>query len=232
MGDMMRAGLDKQPSDVARMFDAVAARYDLTNDVLTGGLVRSWRRTVTEAVAAGPGDVVLDIAAGTGTSSVPFREAGAHVIPADFSLGMLREGRRRYPELDFVAADATSLPLADDSVDVVTMSYGLRNVRDHASALREFRRVTRPGGRLVVCEFSAPVQPWFREVYTRYLMGSLPAIARAVSSDPESYVYLAESIRDWPAQEGLATTMGRAGWRGVEWRNLLGGIVAIHRAYA
>ena len=229
---MMRAGLDKQPSDVARMFDAVAARYDITNDVLTGGLVRSWRKAVTEAVAAGPGEVVLDIAAGTGTSSVPFRQAGAHVVPADFSLGMLREGRRRYPELDFVAADATSLPLADASVDVVTMSYGLRNVREYAAALAEFRRVTRPGGRLVICEFSAPVQPWFREIYGRYLMGSLPTIARAVSSDPESYVYLAESIRAWPAQDELATTIGGAGWRDVQWRNLLGGIVAIHRAYA
>ncbi|GAB47943.1 demethylmenaquinone methyltransferase [Mobilicoccus pelagius] len=229
---MMRAGLDKEPSDVARMFDAVAARYDLTNDVMTAGLVRSWRKVVTEAVDAGPGEVVLDIAAGTGTSSLPFREAGAHVISADFSLGMLREGKRRYTDLDFVAADATSLPLADASVDVVTMSYGLRNVREYAAALAEFRRVTRPGGRLVICEFSAPVQPMFREVYTRYIMGSLPTIARAVSSDPESYVYLAESIRDWPDQDRLATTIGGAGWRGVEWRNLLGGIVAIHRAYA
>ena len=229
---MMRAGLDKNPSDVARMFDAVAARYDLTNDVMTGGLVRRWRRLVTEAVAAGPGEVVLDIAAGTGTSSVPFRRAGAHVISADFSLGMLREGAKRYDDLDFVAADATALPLADDSVDVVTISYGLRNVREYAAALAEFRRVTRPGGRLVVCEFSAPTHPLFREVYTRYIMGSLPTMARAVSSDPESYVYLAESIRDWPDQRSLATTIGGAGWRGVEWRNLMGGIVAIHRAYA
>ncbi|WP_040160331.1 demethylmenaquinone methyltransferase [Mobilicoccus massiliensis] len=229
---MMRAGLDKEPSDVARMFDAVAARYDLTNDFMTGGLVRYWRRVVTDAVGAQPGEVVLDIASGTGTSSVPFERAGAHVISADFSLGMLREGARRYPDLSFVAADATRLPFADDSVDVVTMSYGLRNVREYAAALAEFRRVTRPGGRLVICEFSSPTTPAFRELYTRYIMGSLPAIARAVSSDPESYVYLAESIRDWPDQQRLATTIGGAGWRGVEWRNLLGGIVAIHRARA
>ncbi|GMA40643.1 hypothetical protein GCM10025883_26880 [Mobilicoccus caccae] len=132
----MRAGLDKEPADVARMFDAVAARYDLTNDVMTGGLVRRWRRVVEDAVAARPGEVVLDIAAGTGTSGLAFVEAGAHVVSADFSLGMIREGAERYSELDFVAADATRLPLADASVDVVTMSYGLRNVRDYEEPSR------------------------------------------------------------------------------------------------
>lgn len=228
----MRAGLDKEPSDVARMFDAVAARYDITNDLMTGGLVRYWRKVVTEAIDPRPGQVVLDIAAGTGTSSVPLRAAGAEVVSADFSLGMLREGVKRYPDLDFLAADATRLPFADDSFDVVTMSYGLRNVRNYAGALAEFRRVTKPGGKLVINEFSAPVNPVFRTVYRSYIMGSLPAIARAVSSDPESYVYLAESVRDWPGQEELAQTIGRAGWRGVEWRNLLGGIVTIHRATA
>lgn len=229
---MMRAGLDKEPSDVARMFDAVAARYDITNDLMTAGIVRYWRAVVNDAVNAQPGEVVLDIAAGTGTSSLAFVKAGAHVISADFSMGMIREGAKKYPSLDFVGADATHLPLADNSVDVVTMSYGLRNVRNYAGALEEFRRVTRPGGRLVINEFSAPTNPLFRRLYRTYIMGSLPTIARAVSSDPESYVYLAESIRDWPAQDELATTIGQAGWRGVEWRNLMGGIAAIHRAVA
>ncbi|MDO5627203.1 MAG: demethylmenaquinone methyltransferase [Mobilicoccus sp.] len=229
---MMRASLDKDPADVASMFDAVAARYDLTNDVLSLGQTYQWRRRVADAVEARRGQVVLDIAAGTGTSSLAFRAAGAHVVSGDFSLGMMREGERRYPDLDFLAADATRLPLADASVDAVTMSFGLRNVRDYEGALAEFRRVTKPGGRLVICEFSTPTNALFRPVYMTYLMGSLPTIARAVSSDPSSYVYLAESIQAWPDQEELAEAIGRAGWRGVEWRNLSGGIVALHRAYA
>ncbi len=212
------------------MFDEVAARYDLTNDVLAMGQTRRWRKLVAEAVAAEPGEKVLDIAAGTGTSSVPFHEAGVQVVAADFSLGMLREGRRRYPQLSFAAADAMRLPFADASFDAVTMSFGLRNVADPQVALAEFARVTRPGGRLVICEFSHPTNAAFRLVYQRYLMGSLPAIARVVSSDPSSYEYLAESIVRWPAQEAFAQQVGAAGWQGVQWRNLTAGIVALHRA--
>ncbi|WP_168582163.1 demethylmenaquinone methyltransferase [Gephyromycinifex aptenodytis] len=226
----MRASLDKKPHEVARMFDEVAARYDLTNDVLAMGQTRRWRKLVAEAVAAEPGEKVLDIAAGTGTSSVPFHEAGVQVVAADFSLGMLREGRRRYPQLSFAAADAMRLPFADASFDAVTMSFGLRNVADPQVALAEFARVTRPGGRLVICEFSHPTNAAFRLVYQRYLMGSLPAIARVVSSDPSSYEYLAESIVRWPAQEAFAQQVGAAGWQGVQWRNLTAGIVALHRA--
>jgi demethylmenaquinone methyltransferase/2-methoxy-6-polyprenyl-1,4-benzoquinol methylase len=122
------------------------------------------------------------------------------------------------------------LPFADNSFDAVTMSFGLRNVADVQVALREFLRVTRPGGRLVVCEFSQPVSAAFRTVYTEYLMRSLPSIARKVSSNPESYVYLAESIQAWPAQRELASTIAAAGWTDVAWRNLTGGIVALHRA--
>ena len=227
---MIRAQLDKDPKDVATMFDDVAGRYDLTNDVLSLGQDRLWRRAVVRAVAARRGERVLDIAAGTGTSSEPFADAGVDVVPADFSLGMLQVGNRRRPDLAFTAADAMRLPFADDSFDVVTMSFGLRNVASVPTALGEFLRVTRPGGRLVVCEFSQPVNRAFRTVYTEYLMRSLPPIARRVSSNPESYVYLAESILAWPAQRELAQTIAAAGWADVAWRNLSGGIVALHRA--
>jgi demethylmenaquinone methyltransferase/2-methoxy-6-polyprenyl-1,4-benzoquinol methylase len=212
------------------MFDDVAGKYDVTNDVLSLGQDRLWRRAVLKAVGATPGERVLDIAAGTGTSSEPFADQGVHVVPADFSLGMLRVGNRRRPDLGFTAADAMRLPFADASFDAVTMSFGLRNVASVDSALREFLRVTKPGGRLVVCEFSQPVNSAFRTVYSEYLMRSLPTIARRVSSNPESYVYLAESIQAWPAQRELATTIRSAGWSDVAWRNLTGGIVAIHRA--
>jgi demethylmenaquinone methyltransferase/2-methoxy-6-polyprenyl-1,4-benzoquinol methylase len=227
---MTRASLDKDPRDVAAMFDDVAGKYDLTNDVLSLGQDRLWRRAVVKAVDARPGQTVLDIAAGTGTSSEPFADGGVNVVPADFSLGMLRVGRRRRPDLGFTAADAMRLPFADDSFDVVTMSFGLRNVASVDSTLREFLRVTRPGGRMVICEFSQPTNRAFRKVYREYLMRSLPPIARKVSSNPESYVYLAESIQAWPAQRELAEQIRAAGWESVEWRNLTGGIVALHRA--
>jgi len=227
---MSRATLEKDPSQVAAMFDEVADAYDLTNDVLTGGIDRLWRRATVAAIGAKAGDIVLDIAAGTGTSSEPLAAAGVHVIPADFSLGMLRVGVRRRPELAFTAADATRLPFADGSFDAVTMSFGLRNVVDVTTALAEFARVTKPGGRLVICEFSAPTNGPFRRVYTEYLMRALPAVAKRVSSSPDSYVYLAESIRAWPAQRELASMVAQAGWSSVQWRNLSGGIVALHRA--
>ncbi|WP_030526703.1 demethylmenaquinone methyltransferase [Phycicoccus jejuensis] len=227
---MSRASLEKDPRDVASMFDDVADRYDVTNDVLSLGQDRLWRRAVVAACDARPGQRVLDIAAGTGTSSEPFADSGVDVVPADFSLGMLRVGHRRRSDLGFTAADAMRLPFADDSFDVVTMSFGLRNVAEPSVALREFLRVTRPGGRLVVCEFSSPTNKAFRRVYSTYLMGSLPRIARAVSSNPDSYVYLAESIQAWPDQRGLARQVADAGWGAVQWRDLSGGIVALHRA--
>ena len=212
------------------MFDDVAEKYDVTNDVLSLGQDRLWRRAVLRAVDARPGDKILDIAAGTGTSSEPFVDAGADVVPADFSLGMLRVGKKRRDDLGFTAADAMRLPFADNSFDAVTMSFGLRNVADVDDALGEFARVTRPGGRLVICEFSAPTNKAFRTVYTEYLMRALPPVARKVSSNPDSYVYLAESIRAWPDQRALAEQVRAAGWDQVAWRNLSGGIVALHRA--
>ncbi len=229
---MTRADLDKQPSDVAAMFDDVARRYDLTNDVLSLGQDRRWRKAVVDAVDARPGERVLDLAAGTGTSSQPFADRGAEVVPCDFSQGMLRVGKLARPELPFTAGDGTRLPFADDTFDAVTISFGLRNIVDPDAGLRELRRVTRPGGRLVVCEFSHPTNGAFRTVYMEYLMKALPAIARAVSSSPDAYVYLAESIRAWPDQAGLAARIGAAGWTSVKWRNLSGGIVALHHATA
>ena len=227
---MTRAHLDKRPDEVRAMFDDVARRYDLTNDVLSLGQDRRWRRDVLAAVDPRPGERILDLAAGTGTSSEPFRERGATVVPCDFSVGMLREGKRRLPHLPFTAGDGTRLPFGDDTFDAVTISFGLRNIVDADAGLREMARVTRPGGRLVVCEFSSPTLRPFRTVYLEYLMKALPSIARAVSSSPDAYVYLAESIRAWPDQSGLAARIAAAGWRDVEWRNLTGGIVALHRA--
>jgi demethylmenaquinone methyltransferase/2-methoxy-6-polyprenyl-1,4-benzoquinol methylase len=227
-----RAQLDKQPGDVASMFDDVADRYDLTNDVLSLGQDRRWRRAVVRAVAAQPGERLLDLAAGTATSTEPFADAGVRTVASDFSLGMLRVGRRRRPDLPLVAGDATRLPFADGSFDAVTISFGLRNVVDHPAALREMLRVARPGGRLVVCEFSHPTWAPFRTVYSEYLMRALPPVARRVSSNPDAYVYLAESIRAWPDQAALADQVRAAGWTDVRWRNLSGGIVTLHHATA
>jgi demethylmenaquinone methyltransferase/2-methoxy-6-polyprenyl-1,4-benzoquinol methylase len=227
-----RADLDKQPTDVRRMFDAVARRYDVTNDVLSLGQDRRWRRDVLRAVDPRPGDLVLDLAAGTGTSSQPFADLGAQVVPCDFSLGMLQVGKQARPHLPFTAGDGTRLPFGDGTFDAVTISFGLRNIVDPRAGLAELHRVTRPGGRLVVCEFSHPTQAAFRTVYLEYLMKALPAIARTVSSAPDAYVYLAESIRAWPDQVGLAAMVADAGWQRPEWRNLSGGIVALHRATA
>ena len=214
------------------MFDEVARRYDLTNDVLSLGQDRRWRRDVIAAVDPRPGERVLDLAAGTGTSSEPFAAAGAYVVPCDFSLGMLRVGKQARPSLPFTAGDGTRLPFADDAFDAVTISFGLRNIVDPEAGLRELLRVTRPGGRLVVCEFSHPTFGPLRTVYLEYLMRALPPVARAVSSSPDAYVYLAESIRAWPDQEALAAVLGAAGWQSPQWRNLSGGIVALHRATA
>lgn len=212
------------------MFDGVAAHYDLTNSVLSLGRDAGWRHRVVEAVAPRRGERVLDLAAGTGTSSLPFAAAGARVVACDFSTGMLGVGRRRNSGLEFVAGDALALPFADGAFDAVTISFGLRNTADPARALAEMARVTRPGGRLVVCEFSTPVNPAFRAVYQPYLMRLLPPVARAVATNPEAYVYLAESIRAWPDQRALAGTVAANGWADVAWRDLTGGVVALHRA--
>src|SRR3954465_10996930 len=195
------------------MFDAVAKRYAVTKDVLSLGQDRRWRRDVIAAVDPQPGERVLDLAAGTGTSSQPFADRGAAVVPCDFSLGMLQVGKRARPHLPFTAGDGTQLPFADDTFDAVTISFGLRNIVDPLAGLREMRRVTRPGGRVVVCEFSHPTWAPFRTVYVEYLMRALPTVARALSSSPDAYVYLAESIRAWPDQPALAARIATAGWQ-------------------
>lgn len=228
----MRADLDKDPAAVAAMFDEVAHRYDLTNDVLSGFQTRRWRKAVVAAVDPKPGERILDLAAGTGTSSVPFQEAGADVICCDFSEGMVRQGRKQQPNLSFVVGDGLHLPFADGAFDAVTISFGLRNLHHTEAGLTELRRVTKPGGRLVVCEFSTPTNDVFRRVYLDYLMAGLPAIADRVASNPDAYVYLAESIRDWPDQQALAAKIQASGWSRVAFRNLTGGIVALHRAWA
>lgn len=214
------------------MFDGVARRYDLANDVLSLGQVRLWREATRKALEPRPGQLILDLAAGTGTSSHSFATSGATVVPTDLSLGMMRVGKERYPELDFVAGDALALPYADGAFDAVTASYGLRNMEDTVGALAELRRITRPGGRIVICEFSTPTWRPFARVYKEYLMAALPRIATAISSNPAAYVYLAESIQAWPDQPQLAELMVQAGWHDVQWENLSGGIVAVHRAWA
>jgi demethylmenaquinone methyltransferase/2-methoxy-6-polyprenyl-1,4-benzoquinol methylase len=213
------------------MFDAVADRYDVLNDILSAGQDRHWRRVVARLVAAGPGDLVLDLAAGTGTSSRAFTAAGARCVACDFSLGMLRAGARHPAErVSFVAGDALDLPFADQAFDVVTISFGLRNVADPDAAMAELLRVTRPGGRLVICEFSHLPRPLLDHAYQRYLAATLPAIARVVSPNASAYAYLAESIKAWPAQSDLADRIAAAGWTRVTWRNLSTGIVAVHVA--
>ena len=210
------------------MFDGVARRYDVTNSVLSFAQDRRWRRITRDALDLAPGQRVLDLAAGTGVSTVELARSGAWCVACDFSLGMLRAGRGR--PVPFVGGDALALPFGDGAFDAVTISFGLRNVVRFGDALAELARVTRPGGRLVVCEFSTPTWAPFRTVYLNYLMRGLPAVARAVSSNPDAYVYLAESIRAWPDQAALAERIGAAGWSDVAWRDLTGGIVALHRA--
>lgn len=230
--DPNRADLGKDPKRVSGMFDQVAAAYDRTNSVLSLGNDRFWRVATLRAVAPQRGERILDLAAGTGTSSMAFVPSGAHVVAADFSRGMIEEGRRRHgdvPNLEFVQADATDLPFADGEFDAVTMSFGLRNVIDPRRALRELRRVTRPGGRIVVCEFSHPPSRAFDGLYRFYNDRVLPIVAKAVSSNAEAYDYLNESIRDWPDQPTLAGWMRDAGWDDVAYRNLTFGIVALHR---
>lgn len=227
---MSRANMDKNPQEVAAMFDGVAKRYDIANDILSLGRTKAWRRAATKIIAPTAGMKILDLAAGTGSSSAPLAGAGADVIAADFSEGMLAAGRKARPNLNFVKADALKLPFEGGTFDVLTISFGLRNTADTAKALAEAYRVVKTGGRLVIVEFSTPIFAPFRAIYMNYLMKALPAIARATTSNPDAYIYLADSIRAWPNQKALAAMIVDAGWSQVGWKNLTGGVVAIHIA--
>ena len=225
-----RADLSKNPNEVAAMFDGVAKRYDLVNDLLSLGQTKRWRKKVTKLIDPRPGMKILDMAAGPGASSEPLFKRGAEVISADFSHGMLDAGRRQRPYLTFQWADALALPFEDNSFDLYTISFGLRNTHKTEEALAQALRVVRPGGRLVIVEFSAPTWRPFRTIYTNYLMSALPWIAKKTSSNPDAYIYLAESIKAWPNQAALAAVIEKVGWSKVEVRNLTGGIVAVHMA--
>lgn len=215
---------------VQEMFDRVAPRYDLANTILSLGQDAHWRRVTADA-ARPAGAIVVDVAAGPGNVAIEMIARGARrVVAVDLSYNMLAEGARRgYPDVDHVQGDALHLPLADATVDAVTISFGLRNVPDPPAALAEFARVVRPGGRVVVCEFAAPTWPPFRRLYTGYLLRMLPRLAEAVSSDPAAYVYLARSIQQWPDRLTIAGWMRDAGLGEVAVKDLTGGIVAVHR---
>jgi demethylmenaquinone methyltransferase/2-methoxy-6-polyprenyl-1,4-benzoquinol methylase len=213
------------------MFDDVAHRYDFLNDLLSLGRTKAWRRVVTSIIAPKPGMKILDIAAGTGSSSRPLVDKGAEVTALDFSHGMIEQGRKQNKNINFVQGDALKLPFEDDAFDVTTISFGLRNTSNTDKALKEALRVTKDGGRIVVAEFSHPVNPIFRKIYLNYLMKALPVIVKKISKNPDAYIYLAESIRAWPDQAELASIMRDSGFKSVAWQDLTFGIVAVHIGY-
>jgi demethylmenaquinone methyltransferase/2-methoxy-6-polyprenyl-1,4-benzoquinol methylase len=228
---MVRANLNKDPDDVSKMFDDVAHRYDFLNDLLSLGRTKAWRRVVTAIISPKAGMKILDIAAGTGSSSKPLVDKGADVIALDFSEGMLAAGRKRHKNIKFQQGDALKLPFDENTFDVTTISFGLRNTSDTSAALKEALRVTKKSGRIVVCEFSHPSNKVFRFIYLKYLMRALPVIAKKISKNPAAYIYLAESIQAWPNQSSLAQVMRQAGWETVSWQDLTFGIVAVHIGY-
>lgn len=225
---MSKVDLSKKPEQVAAMFDEVAPTYDKTNDLLSFGQSRLWRGIVAKAVDPKSGQSVLDMAAGTGSSTAAFARPGVRLVAGDFSEGMLAEGRKRHPEIEFVFADATKLPFKAKEFDATTISFGLRNVVDVEAALSEMFRVTKPGGRIVICEFSKVTNPVLRPFYNFYLRKMLPAFSSLASKTPEAYAYLSESIDAWPDQRTLAAKIEKAGYEKVTFRNLSFGIVAIH----
>jgi demethylmenaquinone methyltransferase / 2-methoxy-6-polyprenyl-1,4-benzoquinol methylase len=224
------ADLSKNPDDVSGMFNEVAHGYDRTNALLSAGNSVLWRIATVKALKIEPGDRVLDVAAGTGTSTKAIQRAGASVVALDFSPGMVAEGRKRHPDIEFVEGDAEALPFPSASFDAVTISFGLRNVANPQVALGEMYRVLKPGGRIVICEFSHPPAPLVKLGYDGYLKYVMPAVTAVTSTHKDAYRYLMESINDWPEQSVVSQWLRAAGFTRVAYRNLSGGIVALHRA--
>jgi demethylmenaquinone methyltransferase/2-methoxy-6-polyprenyl-1,4-benzoquinol methylase len=221
--------MDKQPDEVAGMFDTVANNYDITNAVLSAGNSTLWRFATVKAIDPQPGERILDIACGTGTSSVALSRTGATVVGVDFSPGMLGEARRKHSSVEFVEGDAMKLPFVSDEFDAVTISFGLRNITDPKAALDEMYRVLKPGGRLVITEFSRPPVALMRAGYFSYLKYVMPTVASVTGSNAAAYKYLEETIREWPDQGTLSQWIRGAGFTRVAYRNLTAGIVAMHR---
>ena len=223
---------------VRGVFDSVADRYDLMNDLMSAGIHRLWKRFTIELSAVRPGQTVLDIAGGTGDLSARFSKlvgAEGKVILADINASMLQVGRDKlldagaFGNLHMVQCDAQYLPFPDNSVDCITIAFGLRNVTDKALALRSMERILKPGGRLLILEFSKPTSPLLEKIYDTYSFRILPMMGRLVANDEESYRYLAESIRKHPDQDTLMAMMEDAGFVDCQYHNMTGGIVAVHR---
>jgi len=230
----------EKESKVAEVFHSVAAKYDIMNDVMSFGVHRLWKRFAIDCSGVRPGQKVLDLAGGTGDLTAKFsRIVGntGQVILADINDSMLKVGRDKLRDLgvvsnvEYVQANAQALPFADNTFDLITIAFGLRNVTDKDEALRSMYRVLKPGGRLLVLEFSKPSNELLTKAYDVYSFNLLPKIGKLVANDSESYQYLAESIRMHPDQDTLKAMMDTAGFEQTQYYNLTGGIVALHRGY-
>ncbi|WP_335342723.1 bifunctional demethylmenaquinone methyltransferase/2-methoxy-6-polyprenyl-1,4-benzoquinol methylase UbiE [Pseudidiomarina terrestris] len=231
---------DEKQSLVANVFNSVAQKYDIMNDVMSFGIHRLWKRYTIDCSGVRSGMKVLDIAGGTGDLTAQFsRRVGptGKVVLADINQAMLDVGQDKLRNkgivgnVDYVQANAESLPFDDDTFDIITIAFGLRNVTDKQKALESMFRVLKPGGRLLVLEFSKPVPPMLSQAYDFYSFNVLPKMGQLVAGDAESYQYLAESIRMHPDQETLKAMMEQAGYEQVTFDNLTGGIVALHRGF-
>ncbi|MEE9352295.1 MAG: bifunctional demethylmenaquinone methyltransferase/2-methoxy-6-polyprenyl-1,4-benzoquinol methylase UbiE [Thiotrichaceae bacterium] len=232
--------VDEKSNKVADVFHSVADKYDIMNDLMSGGVHRLWKKYTIDTSGAKRGDTILDLAGGTGDLAAKFsRIVGSegHVTLSDINASMLENGRRRLTDMgivgnmDYVLADAQDLPFPDNHFDIVTMAFGLRNVTDKDKALRSIFRTLKPGGKLMVLEFSKPVLPGLGVIYDQYSFKLLPLMGKLIANDSESYRYLAESIRMHPDQETLKGMMDEAGFERTAYHNMTGGVVALHTGY-